>query len=178
MTKQAQSNLSTYGAINKSILIQTDNEKFTLSEPVSTKQMYQLMLTLLEKEYFRTDQLTSPDKTRQYLQVKLAQYEQEVFCCIYLDSQHNVIGFEELFIGGLDSCSVYPRQVIKRCLHHNAAAVVFSHNHPSGDPLPSDADKVLTKRLREALAFIDIRVLDHIVVGGARTISFAEQGLI
>jgi len=178
MTNQTVNNQANYSAVDPSLLVKADDNKYLLSEPVSTKQMYQLMLSLLEKEYFRTDQLTSPDKTRQYLQVKLAKYEQEVFCCIYLDSQHHVISFEELFIGGLDSCSVYPRQVIKRCLHHNAAAVVFSHNHPSGDPLPSNADKVLTNRLKEALALVDIRVLDHIVVGGARTISFAEQGLI
>ena len=178
MTNQTVNNQTNYSAVNPSLLVKADDNKYLLSEPVSTKQMYKLMLSLLEKEYFRTDQLTSPDKTRQYLQVKLAQYEQEVFCCIYLDSQHNVIGFEELFTGGLDSCSVYPRQVVKRCLHYNAAAVVFSHNHPSGDPLPSNADEVITKRLKDALALVDIRVLDHIVVGGAKTISFAEQGLI
>ena len=178
MTNQTVNNQTSYSAVNPSLLVKADDNKYLLSEPVSTKQMYQLMLSLLEKEYFRTDQLTSPDKTRQYLQVKLAKYEQEVFCCIFMNSQHQVIAFEELFYGTIDSAFVYPREIIKRCLHHNAAAVVFSHNHPSGDPLPSNADEVLTKRLKEALALVDIRVLDHIVVGGARTISFAEQGLI
>ena len=159
-------------------LVETDGNKYLLSEPVTTKQMYQLMLTLLEQEYFRTDQLTSPQKTIQYLQIKMAKYEHEVFCCIYLDSQHRVISFEELFRGTINAASVYPREVVKSCLQHNAVAVLLLHNHPSGDPAPSNADEVLTKRLQEALSLIDIRVLDHIVIGGATSISFAERGLI
>jgi len=180
MTKQIQSNLSTYAAISKSILVETDNGKWTLSESVTKKEMYQLMMNLLEEEYFRADadQLTSPAKTIQYLQVKLAKYLHETFVCIYLDTQHNVIGFEELFRGTLDSCFVFPRQVVKQCMLNNAAAVLLCHNHPSGSPEPSEADKVLTKCLQEALNLVDIRILDHILVAGARTISFAEQGLI
>jgi DNA repair protein RadC len=178
MTNQTSNNHSDYSTNSQSLLVKAHDNKYLLSEPVTTKQMYQLMLSLLEQEYFRTDQLTSPQKTIQYLQVKLAKYEQEVFCCIYLDTQHHVIGFEELFTGTLDSCSVYPRQIVKQCMLNNAAAVLFCHNHPSGDPSPSNADKVLTKRLQEALALIDIRVLDHIVIGGATSTSFAERGLI
>lgn len=159
-------------------LVETDGDKYLLSEPVTTKQMYQLMLEMLEQEYFRTDQLTSPQKTIQYLQVKLAKYEHEVFCCIYLDNQHNVIGFEELFRGTINAASVYPREVVKSCLQHNAAAVLLLHNHPSGDPAPSTADEMLTKRLTEALALVDIRVLDHILIAASSSISFAERGLI
>jgi len=135
---------------NQAVLVEATDNKYLFSEPVSKKQMYQLMLTLLEQEYFRFDQLTSPHKTIQYLQIKLAKYEHEVFCCIYLDSQHNVIGFNELFTGTLDSCSVWPRQVLKHCMLNNSSAVIFCHNHPSGDCNPSNADKVITQRLKEA----------------------------
>mgnify|MGYP000249857867 CR=1 FL=1 len=178
MTNKTLNNNANYSTNSPSLLVEADDNKYLLSEPVTTKQMYKIMLNLLEQEYFRTDQLTSPQKTIQYLQVKLAKYEQEVFCCIYLDTQHHVIGFEELFTGTLDSCSVYAREVVKQCLLNNAAAVLFCHNHPSGDPSPSNADKVLTKRLQEALALVDIRTLDHIVIGGATSTSFAERGLI
>jgi DNA repair protein RadC len=108
----------------------------------------------------------------------MATYQSEVFCCIYLDTQHHVIGFEELFTGTLDSCSVYPRIVVKQSMQNNAAAVLLVHNHPSSDPTPSIADKAITKRLKDALDLVDIRVLDHIVIGGASSISFAERGLI
>jgi DNA repair protein RadC len=163
---------------NQPVLEEAEDSKYVLSEQVSKKQMYQLMLSLLEQEYFRVDQLTSPTKTIKYLQVKLAKYTQEVFCCIYLDSNQHVIGFEELFVGTLDSCFAYQRQAVKQCMLNNAAAVLFAHNHPSGDPSPSNADEVLTKRLKEALALVDIRVLDYIVIGGSTSTLFAERGLI
>ena len=171
-------NISETTYLNPSLLVETDNDKYLLSEPVTKKQMYQLMLLLLEQEYFRTDQLTSPEMTRQYLQVKLAKYEQEVFCCIYLDNQHQVIAFEELFYGTINAAIVYPREIVKACLKHNCSAVLFCHNHPSGSPEPSIADEALTKRLTDALALVDIRVLDHLIVAGSSTISFAERGLI
>tara|TARA_R110001599_G_scaffold256820_1_gene457115 strand:- start:83 stop:607 length:525 start_codon:yes stop_codon:yes gene_type:complete len=171
-------NLSDKTYTTQPTLVETDNNKWVLSEPVTTKQMYQILLTLLEQEYFRTDQLTSPQKTIQYLQVKLAKYEHEVFCCIYLDNQHHVIGFEELFRGTINAASVYPREVVKSCLMHNASAILLVHNHPSGDCQPSSADEMLTKRLVDALALVDIRVLDHILIAGASSISFAEIGLI
>jgi DNA repair protein RadC len=171
-------NLSDKTYTTQPTLVETDNNKWVLSEPVTTKQMYQILLTMLEQEYFRTDQLTSPQKTIQYLQVKLAKYEHEVFCCIYLDNQHHVIGFEELFRGTINAASVYPREVVKSCLMHNAQAILLVHNHPSGDCQPSSADEMLTKRLVDALALVDIRVLDHILIAGSSTISFAERGLI
>lgn len=171
-------NISESSYLNPSLLVETDNDKYLLSEPVTKKQMYQIMLALLEQEYFRTDQLTSPNATREYLQVKLARYEHEVFCCIYLDTQHHVIGFEELFRGTINAASVYPREVVKSCLNNNAAAVLLCHNHPSGSPEPSIADEAITKRLKDALALVDIVVLDHIIVAGSSSISFAERGLI
>src|SRR5699024_8527544 len=104
--------------------------------------------------------------------------DREVFCVLFLDTQHRVIAFDEMFYGTLDSASVYPREVVKRALYYNAGAVILAHNHPSGDPEPSDADRRITDRLTEALGLIDIRVLDHFVIGKEPAVSFAERGLI
>lgn len=125
--------------------------------------------------------LTSPSLVREYLILHLAQFEEEHFSMILLDTQHRVIGFENIFRGTIDTASVYPREVVKTVLAHNAAAVILAHNHPSGDPEPSSADVTLTRHLKESLALIDVRVLDHIIVGGCSqtlTTSFAERGLI
>ena len=125
--------------------------------------------------------LTSPNLVRDYLVLHLAQFEEEHFSMILLDNQHRVIGFENIFRGTIDGAAVYPREVIKTVLAHNAAAVILAHNHPSGNPEPSGSDRALTNRLKEALALIDVRVLDHIIVGGCSqtlTVSFAELGLI
>lgn len=124
----------------------------------------------------RGDALNSPAATRQYLQSRLRDAPREVFACLYLDSQHRVQAFEELFHGTLDAASVWPREVVRRCLAHNAAAVIFAHNHPSGVAEPSQADRRLTERLVAALALVDIRVLDHFVVGDGECVSFAERG--
>jgi DNA repair protein RadC len=126
----------------------------------------------------RGDPLTDPAATRQYLSATRRDLPQEVFACLYLDTRHRVISWEELFRGTLDGTSVHPREVVKRALGHNAAALIFAHNHPSGVAEPSDADRRLTRRLREALALVDIRVLDHFVVGDGETVSFAERGLL
>lgn len=169
---------SSYSPIGQSFLVETTDNKFLLSEPVSKGEMYQVMLSLLEEKYYRPDQLTSPELTRQYLQLKLARLEHEVFSVVFLDSQHQVITYEEKFRGTIDEASVYPREVVKRCLHHNVSAIILAHCHPSGVPEPSQADVRITKRLTEALSLIDVRVLDHIVVGGANSVSMAERGLL
>lgn len=125
--------------------------------------------------------LTSPNLVRDYLILHLAQFEEEHFSLVLLDNQHRVIGFENIFRGTIDSASIYPREVVKTVLAHNAAAVILAHNHPSGNAEPSNADIHLTKRLKDSLALIDVRVLDHIIVGGCNqtlTVSFAERGLI
>lgn len=120
--------------------------------------------------------LSSPEATRDYLQLRLSGRRQEVFCCLFLDAQNQLLEFEELFLGTLDGASVYPREVLKRVLHHNAAAVIFAHNHPSGIAEPSQADRRITERLQDSLRLIDVRVLDHLVVGRGQTCSFAERG--
>lgn len=101
-----------------------------------------------------------------------------MFCCLFLDNQNRILAFEKLFFGTINGTAVYPREVLKRALHNSAAGVIFAHNHPSGLATPSVADEVLTTRLKEALAVVDIRVLDHIVVAGTDTVSFAERGLL
>ena len=122
--------------------------------------------------------LDSPQAVRDYLRVTLARLEHEVFMAVFLDAQHRVIAAEELFRGTLTQTSVYPREVVKRALANNAAAVIFAHNHPSGIPEPSRSDELLTQALREALSLVDVRVLDHFIVGGNGVVSFAERGLL
>jgi DNA repair protein RadC len=132
----------------------------------------------LDERLLRGDALTSTAATRRYLAAQLRDRPYEVFACLFLDNGHRVIAFEELFRGTIDGASVYPREVVKAALGHNAAAVILSHNHPSGVAEPSGADRRLTERLRDALGLVDIRLLDHLVVGDETPVSFAERGLI
>lgn len=122
--------------------------------------------------------MTDPATTRQFLQLKLNAYSREVFACLFLDNQHRLIKYEEMFFGTIDGASVHPREVVKRALELNAAALIFAHNHPSGVTEPSQADRRITSRLQSALSLVDIRVLDHLVIGDADCTSFAEQGLL
>lgn len=122
--------------------------------------------------------LTSPADTRRYLMSCLRDLPVEVFCCLFLDNRHRVLAFEELFRGTLTGAAVYPREVVKRALKHNAAAVIFAHNHPSGVAEPSQADEQITQRLQDALGLVEVRVLDHFVVGEGEPVSFAEKGLL
>jgi DNA repair protein RadC len=131
-----------------------------------------------EKARYTTDPLSSPKAMSDMLRLRIGDREREVFCVVYLDSQHSLINVEELFYGTIDGAAVYPREVAKSALAHNAAAVCLGHNHPSGVADPSAADKRITERLKDALALLDIRVLDHIIVGPKDTYSFAENGLI
>jgi DNA repair protein RadC len=126
----------------------------------------------------RTDCLTSSALTRTYIRARMRSYTREVFLCLFLDNQHRVIAQEELFYGTIDGSMVHPREVVRRCLHHNAAALIFAHNHPSGVAEPSQADISITRRLKNALALIDIRTLDHLVVGDGEVTSLAERGLL
>lgn len=126
----------------------------------------------------RGDVLGGPDDTRRFLQARLGDYPYEVFAALFLDNRHRVIAFEELFRGTIDGASVHPREVVRRCLQHNAAAVILAHNHPSGVSEPSRADESLTRRLKQALDLIDVRLLDHIVVGDGELTSLAERGLV
>ena len=132
----------------------------------------------LEEKLKREIVLGSTRDTRDYLQAQLRDRKNEVFCILFLDNRHRVLVFEELFQGTLNGTAVYPREVVMRALKHNAAAVILVHNHPSGVAEPSRADELLTTRLKEALSLVDIRLLDHLVVGDGETVSFSERGLI
>jgi DNA repair protein RadC len=123
--------------------------------------------------------LQNPKAVREFLAVHYSNHEREVFGCLFLDNRHRLIAFEEMFLGTVDGASVYPREIVKRALQVNAAAVILAHNHPSGVAEPSQADELITARVRDALALVDIRVLDHLVVGGGNAVvSFAERGLL
>jgi DNA repair protein RadC len=135
-------------------------------------------LNILQARMRSSSALASPDTVRNYLQLLLHDRGHEVFVGVFLDAQHRVIASTELFRGTLAQTSVYPREVVKEALAHNAAAVIFAHNHPSGVSEPSRADELLTQALKQALALIDVKVLDHFVVAGAASVSFAERGLL
>ncbi|HHF0519490.1 DNA repair protein RadC [Vibrio alginolyticus] len=148
--------------------------------PFKTSELNELLeraAEALATKYKREGTFTNPTNVKEYLKLKLGVHDREVFAVMFLDNQHQLISFEELFFGTIDAASIYPREVLKTALNHNAAAVIFAHNHPSGIAEPSQADKRITQRLIDALKLVDIRVLDHIVVG-EDCVSFAEKGLI
>jgi DNA repair protein RadC len=132
----------------------------------------------LREKLARGSALSSPQAVRDYLRLKLQDKPHEIFVGVFLDAQNRVLAVEELFRGTLTQTSVYPREVVKRALHHNAAALIFAHNHPSGIAEPSRSDEALTQALKHALALVDVKVLDHFVVGAGAAMSFAERGLL
>ena len=132
----------------------------------------------LREELSRADALSSPRAVRDFLRLALSGREREVFVALLLDAQHRVIAVEELFCGTLTQTSVYPREVVKAALRHNAAALIFAHNHPSGVAEPSNADEMITRALKTALALVDVQVLDHFIVAQLEVMSFAERGLL
>lgn len=152
--------------------------RYVFTEPPGDRDIIALATKILEQRMQMGDALTCPDDTKRFLTVALSHLEQEVFACIFLNNRHQVISFDKLFYGTIDGASVHPREVVKRAITHNAAAIIAAHNHPSGVPEPSQADIILTRRLRESLGLVDVRLLDHIVVGGAETVSLAERGLL
>ncbi len=174
--------LNQFGSLQA--LLDADVQQFCLGNGLGTAKYTQLQAVLeMARRHFqeilqRGSVLSSPDVTRAYLSAQLRGYSYEVFACLFLDNQHRVIVLEEMFRGTLDSASVYPREIAKQALHHNAAAVIFAHNHPSGISEPSVADKNITHTLKQALALFDIRVLDHFIIGDGSPFSFADPGLL
>jgi len=155
-----------------------DDGHYVFEGAVTDEDVLELAAYILERRIRRDDVIFRPEHAKQYLVVQLGGLENEVFGCMFLDSQHRIITFEKMFNGTIDGASVHPREVVKRALGLNAAAVILAHNHPSGVPVPSEADKALTLKLQSALRLVDIRVLDHILVAGPETTSFAERGLL
>lgn len=154
--------------------IQEENGTY---RPASEDEIIEAALSVIDARFTKGTKITSPEKTREFLKLQLAHIEHEVFAVMWMDNQHSVIAFEELFRGTIDGASVYPREVVKSALHYNAAACILCHNHPSGIAKPSQADKQITERVKTALDLIDVRTLDHIIVA-EKICSFAELGLI
>ena len=155
------------------------NDKLTYvtEGPLTKHQVLEKASSILAQQFTESDAYCDPHKTKEFLEFKLSHYEREVFGVMLLDNRHRLIDYKELFFGTIDAASIYPREVVKAVLTDNAAAVIFAHNHPSGLAEPSTADKLITKRLVDALLLIDVRVLDHIIVGET-SVSFAERGLL
>jgi DNA repair protein RadC len=174
--------LGRFGSLRR--LLAADTREFCAAPGLGEAKYTQLQAVLemgrryLGERLERGQALGSPTDARDYLRVRLQDRHHEVFCCLYLDNRHRVLAFEELFTGTIDGAAVHPREVVKRTLEHNAAAIIFAHNHPSGVAEPSRADELLTRRLRDALSMIDVRVLDHLVVGEGDVVSFSERGLL
>ncbi|PPC93148.1 MAG: hypothetical protein CTY33_09070 [Methylotenera sp.] len=148
------------------------------SKYAQLQAIFEMACRALNEQMQVKDVLSSPRQVRDYLCLKLGGLNREVFLVLFMDAQNRIIADEEMFSGTLTQTSVYPREIVKRALHYNAASVIFAHNHPSGQTVPSKADKLLTAELKKALALIDVRVLDHFIIAGNDTSSFAEMGLL
>jgi DNA repair protein RadC len=178
----ARNLLHEFGGLRQ--LLGADQQRFCQGRGLGIAKYTQLQAVVeitrryLHQQLQEGDVLTSPKATRRYLQARLRHYPHEVFSCLFLDNRHRVICFEELFSGTIDEASVYPREVVKRALTHNAAALILAHNHPSGVAEPSQADRHITSHLKQALSLVDVRVLDHIIVGEGEPVSLAERGWV
>lgn len=174
--------LKQFGSLNA--LMHAQQTEFCKGHGLGNAKYAQLQAVLemarryLHENISNKSTLNNPEDTKRFLKSQLAHQQREVFACLYLDTKHQVIAFEELFFGTIDSASVHPREVVKSALQHNAAAVIFAHNHPSGNSTPSQSDVDITHQLISALKLIDIRVLDHLVIGNSDTSSLAELGHI
>lgn len=172
--------LSEFGSLRA--LLEADLPSFSAHPGLGPAKYAQLQAVLemarrhLAERLRRESALESPQAVRDYLKAQLRHEPHEVFGCLFLDARHRVLAYEALFRGTIDGASVYPRQLVKRALAHNAAALILTHNHPSGVAEPSQADRVLTERIKEAMALVDVRVLDHFIIGDGEPLSMAERG--
>lgn len=162
-------------SFDSSLMVRDAQGRYLLA---TAEQILEAARQAIERKMQRGTSLTSPAAVKEYLHAKLAGFEHEVFAVLFMDTQHRLIEYAEMFRGTIDGASVYPRELVKEALRLNAAAVIVSHNHPSGNSEPSGADRALTQRLKEALGLVDVRVLDHVIVAGTDATSFAERGLI
>lgn len=174
--------LDEYGSLRP--LLEADQKRFCKSLGLGNAKYAQLQAVLemgkrhLQETLERGISLENPEQTKAYLVSQLREYPHEVFACLFLDNRHRIIQFDKLFQGTINGASVHPREVVKQALSHNAAAVILAHNHPSGVAEPSQADQQITQRLKQALDLVDVRVLDHIIVGDGETVSLAERGML
>lgn len=172
--------LDEFGNLNS--LLSADKSRFCRARGLGEAKYVQLQAVMelarrhLGEQLQREQVMNSPARVAEFLQAQLQSCRQEVFGALFLDAQHRLITWEKLFFGTIDGATVHPREVVQRALFHNAAALIFAHNHPSGVAEPSEADRHITRRLQDALALIDVRVLDHLVVGAGYSVSLAERG--
>jgi DNA repair protein RadC len=174
--------LNQFGSLN-GIFAATEHELSQVhgigtSKYVQLQAIFEMSRRALNEQLQSRDVFKSPQAVRDYLVLKLGSLTKEVFLVLFLDTQNRLVATEEMFSGSLKETSVYPREVVKRALHHNAASVIFAHNHPSGIAQQSQADELITKQLKQALDLVDVRVLDHFIVAGNNTLSFSERGLL
>jgi DNA repair protein RadC len=174
--------LTQFGSLN-GIFAATEHELSQVhgigaSKYVQLQAIFEMSRRALSEQLQARDVLNSPQAVRDYLVLKLGSLTKEVFLVLFLDTQNRLVTTEEMFSGSLKETSVYPREVVKRALHYNAASVIFAHNHPTGIAQQSRADELITKQLKQALDLVDVRVLDHFIVAGNNTLSFSEKGLI
>jgi DNA repair protein RadC len=162
--------------MSKTPYIKNDQGLYRVRGYVSPDQLVQIAADILLEDLAGQENLTRPEDAARFLQLSLAREKNEHFAALFLNNKHQVISFERLFTGTIDGAAVYPRVVVQRALENNAAAVIFAHNHPSGCPDPSEADRAITRRLTEALGLVDVRVLDHFVVSQSTWVSLAERG--
>jgi DNA repair protein RadC len=178
----ARSLIADFGSLRE--LLSADRPRWEGKLGIGPARYATLMASIeLARRHFReplrsSSALSAPDFTRRFLLAQLRDRPYEVFCCLFLDNRHRLIAFEELFRGTIDGASVHPREVVRQALLHNAASVIIAHNHPSGVADPSQADEGVTRRVRQALALVDVRLLDHLIVGDGRCYSFSEHGLL
>jgi DNA repair protein RadC len=178
----ARDALKSFASLRK--LIAADRHRFCAERGLSLVRYAELQAAVeiarrqLSETLRSGPSLASPRATRDFLSSQIRDLEHEVFCCLYLDKRHRLIQYQELFRGTIDGASVHPREIVKLALQRNAAAVIIAHNHPSGVAEPSQADELITQRVKEALSLVDIRLLDHIIVGDGASVSLAERGLI
>ena len=174
--------LSQFGSLN-GIFAASEHELSQVhgigsSKYVQLQAIFEMSRRALNEQLQQRDVFQSPQQVRDYLVLRLGGLSREVFMVLFLDAQNRLNATEEMFSGTLTQTSVYPREVVKRAMHHNAASVIFAHNHPSGIAQQSGADELLTQQLKQALDLVDVRVLDHFIVAGNQTLSFAERGLL
>jgi DNA repair protein RadC len=178
----ARTLLLRYGSLQKLLALDASVAAATTGYGTRRHTLLRAALELARRHYLAElsagPMLESPQATRSFLVAQLRDRPHEMFCMLALDNRQRLIAFDELFRGTIDGASVHPREVVRQALARNAAAVILAHNHPSGVAEPSQADEVITQRLKDALGLVDIRVLDHLIVGGARCMSFAERGLL
>lgn len=174
--------LITFGSLRA--LLESDQKAFCAAHGLGPAKYVQLQAVLemsrrhLQASIEKGDAMERPEQVKNYLVSQLRHYQREVFACLFLDNKHRVLKYEPLFFGTINAAAVYPREVVAKALEYNAAAVILAHNHPSGVAEPSMADQHITERLKNALEMIEVRVLDHMIVGDLETVSFAERGLL